>query len=126
MKRFAGVFNLTYKRFLDIQNAEEQAKESEAQKRLIEEKHREITDNISYALRIQSAILPSEKLVKDFLRDSFVLYLPKDVVAGRFLLDGPCKRCHLVFCLRLHRSWRFGCHGFCYLSQCIKQGRQGI
>ncbi len=84
MKRFAGVFNLTYKRFLDIRNAEEQARQSEAQKQLIEEKHREITENISYALRIQSAILPSQKLIKDFLPDSFVLYLPKDVVAGDF------------------------------------------
>jgi serine phosphatase RsbU (regulator of sigma subunit) len=84
MKRFAGVFDLTYKRFLDIQNAENQARISDAQKRVIEEKHREITENINYALRIQSAILPSEKLVKDFLKQSFVLYIPKDVVAGDF------------------------------------------
>ncbi len=84
MKRFAGVFNLTYKRFLDIQKAEAQAIEAQLQKQLIENKHREITENISYALRIQTAILPAEKLVKEYLQNAFVLYLPKDVVAGDF------------------------------------------
>lgn len=84
MKRFAGVFNLTYKRFLDIQKAEAQAIEAQLQKHLIETKHKEITENISYALRIQTAILPGEKLIKEQLINSFVLYLPKDVVAGDF------------------------------------------
>src|SRR6185503_10529084 len=31
MKRFAGVFNLTYKRFLDLQKAEAQTRESQIQ-----------------------------------------------------------------------------------------------
>jgi hypothetical protein len=84
MKRFAGVFTLTYQRFLDIQKAEAQAAEAQLQKQLIEEKHREISENISYALRIQSAILPSQKFFRDSLQESFVLYLPKDVVAGDF------------------------------------------
>jgi serine phosphatase RsbU (regulator of sigma subunit) len=48
------------------------------------EKNREITDSIAYAKRIQTAILPPEKLVKEYLPNSFVLYLPKDVVAGDF------------------------------------------
>jgi serine phosphatase RsbU (regulator of sigma subunit) len=84
LKRFAGVFNLTYKRFLDIQKAEALAIEAQLQKQLIEVKHREITENINYALRIQTAILPAEKLIKECLQNSFVLYLPKDVVAGDF------------------------------------------
>ena len=46
----------------------------------IAEKNREILDSIRYAKRIQTAILPSQKLV----RDCFVLYKPKDVVAGDF------------------------------------------
>ena len=51
---------------------------------LVEIKNREILDSISYAKRIQSAILPPEKLVKEFLVNSFILYKPKDIVAGDF------------------------------------------
>jgi serine phosphatase RsbU (regulator of sigma subunit) len=50
----------------------------------LEETHKEITDSIAYAKRIQSAILPPIKLVKEYLKDSFILYKPKDVVAGDF------------------------------------------
>jgi tetratricopeptide (TPR) repeat protein/serine phosphatase RsbU (regulator of sigma subunit) len=50
----------------------------------LEEKNREIMDSISYAKRIQSAILPPAKIVKEYLQDSFILYKPKDVVAGDF------------------------------------------
>ncbi|MFT5601212.1 MAG: serine phosphatase RsbU (regulator of sigma subunit) [Flavobacteriales bacterium] len=50
----------------------------------LEEKNQEILDSIIYAKRIQSAILPPEKLVKKHLNESFILYKPKDVVAGDF------------------------------------------
>jgi tetratricopeptide (TPR) repeat protein len=56
----------------------------EAQKLKVEEAHKEITDSISYAKRIQTAILPPQKLVKEYLPQSFVLYKPKDIVAGDF------------------------------------------
>lgn len=55
----------------------------EAQAKL-EEQHNEILDSINYAKRIQSAILPPIKVIKEHLQDSFVLYKPKDVVAGDF------------------------------------------
>ncbi|MEX1191597.1 MAG: tetratricopeptide repeat protein [Brumimicrobium sp.] len=54
------------------------------QKVLVEAKNEEITDSINYAKRLQNAILPSEKKVKDHLKDSFINYLPKDIVAGDF------------------------------------------
>ncbi len=50
----------------------------------LEEKNTEILDSINYAKRIQSAILPPDKLVKEHLANSFVLYKPKDIVAGDF------------------------------------------
>ncbi len=56
----------------------------ENQKHLVEEKHKEITDSITYAKRIQSAILPQEKLIKEYFPNSFILYKPKDIVAGDF------------------------------------------
>jgi serine phosphatase RsbU (regulator of sigma subunit)/TPR repeat protein len=56
----------------------------EQQKEVVEEAHQEIQDSIAYAKRIQSAILPPAKLVKEYLKDNFILYKPKDVVAGDF------------------------------------------
>jgi serine phosphatase RsbU (regulator of sigma subunit) len=50
----------------------------------LEEKNKEITDSIQYAKRIQSAILPPLKVVKEYLQESFILYKPKDIVAGDF------------------------------------------
>jgi serine phosphatase RsbU (regulator of sigma subunit)/uncharacterized protein HemY len=54
------------------------------QKQEVESKNKEITDSITYAKRIQSAILPPEKVVKEHLKNSFILYKPKDIVAGDF------------------------------------------
>jgi serine phosphatase RsbU (regulator of sigma subunit) len=45
---------------------------------------KEITDSITYARRIQEAILPSEALLKEAFPESFVFYMPKDIVAGDF------------------------------------------
>ena len=59
-------------------------KKIRAQKEKIEEAHEEIKDSISYAKRIQAAILPPDRLIKDHLANSFVLYKPKDIVAGDF------------------------------------------
>lgn len=44
----------------------------------------EILDSINYAKHLQQALLPSEKTVAELLHDSFILYLPKDIVAGDF------------------------------------------
>ncbi|MBI1838150.1 MAG: tetratricopeptide repeat protein [Flavobacteriia bacterium] len=58
--------------------------ETNRQKNLLEIKNKEITDSINYAKRIQAAILPAPKIVKEYLKDSFVLYIPRDIVAGDF------------------------------------------
>ncbi len=50
----------------------------------LEEKNKEILDSINYAKRLQEAILPSEKTWNTALPNSFVLYKPKDIVAGDF------------------------------------------
>jgi serine phosphatase RsbU (regulator of sigma subunit) len=50
----------------------------------IEEKNKSIIDSINYARRLQDAILPPLKTIKESLPDSFVLYQPKDIVAGDF------------------------------------------
>lgn len=54
------------------------------QKHIIEEKNKDILDSIHYAKRLQEAILPSMNLFKENLPQSFILYKPKDIVAGDF------------------------------------------
>ena len=71
----------TFKRYKESQ---EQKKIIEEQKEVVETKSKEITDSINYAKRIQDAILPSSSELNKHLKDGFVLYLPKDIVAGDF------------------------------------------
>ena len=56
----------------------------EDQKKDVEEKNIEIMASISYAKRIQEAILPHKKLVEKYMKNSFILYIPKDIVSGDF------------------------------------------
>jgi ligand-binding sensor domain-containing protein/serine phosphatase RsbU (regulator of sigma subunit) len=55
-----------------------------AQKRKIEEIHKEVTDSINYAQRIQSSALPDISAAREHLKDLFILFKPKDVVSGDF------------------------------------------
>ena len=78
------VFNrlqITKKQKLVIEQQKEEVESSHHQLKV---KNQEITDSINYARRIQSAILPSDKVVKESLKESFILYKPKDIVAGDF------------------------------------------
>lgn len=50
----------------------------------IKDKNAKITDSINYAFRLQNAILPSQKVVKQYFHDSFMFYRPRDIVSGDF------------------------------------------
>jgi tetratricopeptide (TPR) repeat protein/serine phosphatase RsbU (regulator of sigma subunit) len=50
----------------------------------LSEKNEEILDSIRYAERIQRAILPSAEKWQRLLPQSFLLYKPRDIVAGDF------------------------------------------
>ena len=54
------------------------------QKRIIEFKNKDIMDSIHYALKIQTAMLPTYSSFENHFTDSFILYQSKDVVAGDF------------------------------------------
>jgi len=55
-----------------------QYKRSKAQKQIIEQKNKDITDSINYAAGIQQTILPQS------LKNAFVFFQPKDIVSGDF------------------------------------------
>jgi serine phosphatase RsbU (regulator of sigma subunit) len=50
----------------------------------ISRQNREIMDSISYAQRIQSAMLPPEGYFNELLDEAFVFYKPRDIVSGDF------------------------------------------
>lgn len=56
----------------------------ENQKDALQHKNREILDSITYAKRLQDAILPAVEYWHKTLPESFILYKPKDIVAGDF------------------------------------------
>lgn len=77
-----------YKRFIITQRQRniirEQKTEVELQKTLVEEKQKEIVDSITYAKRIQRAILPPAHFIQNYFPENFIYYQPKDIVAGDF------------------------------------------
>ena len=54
------------------------------QKGEIELQNIEITDSINYAKRIQTSILPDINKLKEYFRDAFILFHPRDIVSGDF------------------------------------------
>lgn len=62
----------------------EQKKQIEEQNIELEYKNQEVMSSITYARRIQDAILPSKEKLDALLQNYGILYLPRDVVAGDF------------------------------------------
>jgi serine phosphatase RsbU (regulator of sigma subunit) len=50
----------------------------------IEKHHKEITGNMRYASVIQMAVLPTDQMIQDILKENFLIYWPKDIVSGDF------------------------------------------
>ena len=51
---------------------------------LVLQQKQAITDSISYARRIQKAVLPSPAYIDNILSDYFTIYKPKDIIGGDF------------------------------------------
>jgi serine phosphatase RsbU (regulator of sigma subunit) len=58
------------------------------QRKELERKNLEILDSITYAKRLQTGLLPSQRLIKSLLNESFILYVPKNIVSGDFYYLG--------------------------------------
>lgn len=56
----------------------------EEQKQIIEEKHKDITDSINYAQKIQTALIISENKLSAKVNNVFVMFKPRDIVSGDF------------------------------------------
>jgi serine phosphatase RsbU (regulator of sigma subunit) len=53
-------------------------------KEIISEKNKDISDNINYAQRIQSALMPSEELLTSIFPQSFLIFKQRDSLGGDF------------------------------------------
>lgn len=82
--------------------------EIKQQQTIIEQKNKDITDSISYAKRIQTAILPTEEDMLKVVTDHFVFYRPKDIVSGDLYwaasvtttpANGPSRKISLIAAL---------------------------
>lgn len=58
--------------------------ELEFSKTVIEKKNEDIFKSLTYAKRIQEAILPDRSLINEVFPNSFLFYRPKDVISGDF------------------------------------------
>jgi serine phosphatase RsbU (regulator of sigma subunit) len=63
---------------------EERTREIQEQKKIIEEKNKDILDSIQYATRIQGSIIPPEEEISKITGYGYVIYLPKDILSGDF------------------------------------------
>ena len=70
--------------FLWLRITKAQLELIEKQKTKIEKQNKNITDSLSYASRIQTALLPSSKKMDRILSDHFIYYKPRDIVSGDF------------------------------------------
>ncbi|MFH2096167.1 MAG: SpoIIE family protein phosphatase, partial [Bacteroidota bacterium] len=61
-----------------------QKDEIQLKKDQIEEIHLELKDSIKYAQRIQSAMLPDDRISNEIMPEHFVLFKPRDIVSGDF------------------------------------------
>lgn len=81
LQSLADITAVTLENIKVYDELEHRVKDRTAQ---LHEKNQEITDSISYARRIQNAVLPSFSLVQEHFKDSFILYKPRDIVSGDF------------------------------------------
>ena len=72
--------NLVKEKLVLEQKVKERTAEVVQKSMEIEEKNKDITASIRYAERIQRAMLPKE----DTFKETFVLFMPKDIVSGDF------------------------------------------
>ncbi|WP_430814607.1 two-component regulator propeller domain-containing protein [Carboxylicivirga sp. RSCT41] len=75
-----------------------QTVELREQKAEIERKNRDITDSINYAKKIQSSILPSMDELMTVFPESFVYFLPRDIVSGDFYWFNRSKDYFIACC----------------------------
>jgi serine phosphatase RsbU (regulator of sigma subunit) len=74
----------------------EQKNAIEKQKTMLETKNKEVLDSLHYARYLQQVILPPLSFINEKVSESFVLYKPKDIVAGDFYFAEAAGDCFFI------------------------------
>ncbi len=67
-----------------LKEKERIGKEVEKQRDQLSTMHKDLTDSIRYARKIQQALLPSDYYFHSHFPEAFILYMPRDIVSGDF------------------------------------------
>jgi CheY-like chemotaxis protein/serine/threonine protein phosphatase PrpC len=59
-------------------------KNLEAQNKVLETINQELTDSITYASRIQKALMPNHDVIQSYFPESFIFFQPRNIVSGDF------------------------------------------
>lgn len=70
------------------QSLQKKNKEIQTQKDLIEISNRNLISSLNYARRVQQAFLPTQNIMNQLFKESFVVNLPRDIVSGDFFWAG--------------------------------------
>jgi ligand-binding sensor domain-containing protein/serine phosphatase RsbU (regulator of sigma subunit) len=63
---------------------------------ILEEKNKDITDSITYAKRIQEALLPTKESFFASFPDSFIYFKPREIVSGDFYWFTETEKCYVI------------------------------
>ncbi len=74
---------------LDISVKKEKEK-AEIEREIAEAANMKIMDSIRYAKMIQTSLLPNPADLKTYLPESFLIWMPKDIVGGDFIFTDYC------------------------------------
>jgi serine phosphatase RsbU (regulator of sigma subunit) len=58
--------------------------DKQAINKILADKNKSITESITYAQKIQNAVLPPEERIKALIPEHFILFKPRDIVSGDF------------------------------------------
>ncbi|MFO8068027.1 MAG: SpoIIE family protein phosphatase [Bacteroidales bacterium] len=78
--------NIQLEKIIEKRTEEIRAQKDEIsrQHKLVVRQKEEITSSIRYASRIQNALVPDEEFLKSYIPESFIFWIPRDIVSGDF------------------------------------------
>jgi serine phosphatase RsbU (regulator of sigma subunit) len=76
-----------------LREKEEALRQIALQREELEYKNKNITDSLVYAKKIQEALIPSQSFFEKHFSESFILFMPRDIVSGDFyyIREYKCK-----------------------------------
>ncbi|TAE16636.1 MAG: hypothetical protein EAZ95_07650 [Bacteroidetes bacterium] len=92
----AGSIFITHFRYMNMRQTFLITRALQRSKEEIEKKNEDITASISYAQRIQQAILPTQAEIGKHIEDYFIFFRPRDVVSGDFYFFTPTDKGYIV------------------------------